>query len=151
MPTLLVSTRIDPRPPLVTVAGEIDIATAPHLRDRVLVLPDGDVILDASRVRLLAVAGARTLLDLQGHRARAGARMVVAAPSYPVRHLLAVTGWEKALLTTDTVADALALLGRVSTRRAADASSADQSCRRSSRHRDGASPHAPVQRRQRNS
>ena len=47
---LTVHVRTVPAPTLVTVAGEIDMLTAPQLRDRVLPLPDDDVVLDRQRL-----------------------------------------------------------------------------------------------------
>ena len=110
MTPLVVYIRTVPAPPLVAVAGEIDIATTAELRDRVFAMPDGDVILDMSGVRLLAAAGLTVLLELHDARARVGARLVVAAPSRPVRRVLAVTGHETTFLTTDTVDNAVALV-----------------------------------------
>jgi anti-sigma B factor antagonist len=107
---LVVCIRTVPAPPLVAVAGEIDMATAAELRDCVLAMPDGDVILNMSGVRLLAAAGLTVLLELHDGRARVGARLVVAAASRPVCRALAVTGHEGTFLTTDTVDDAIALV-----------------------------------------
>ena len=56
MSALIVEVRTAPAPTLVTVAGEIDILTAPERRDQVHTVPDGDIILDLSGVRLLAAA-----------------------------------------------------------------------------------------------
>ena len=57
MAALIICIRTALAPTLVTVAGEIDVLTAPQLRDQVRTLPDGDVVLDISGVRLLAAAG----------------------------------------------------------------------------------------------
>jgi anti-anti-sigma regulatory factor len=54
---LIIRIRTAPAPTLVTVAGEIDVLTAPQLRDQVCTLPGGDLVLDISGVRLLAAAG----------------------------------------------------------------------------------------------
>lgn len=74
MAPLIIRIRTAPAPMLVSVAGEIDVLTAPQLRDRVCTLPDGDVVLDIAGVRLLAAAGLSVLLDLQDRQARAGRR-----------------------------------------------------------------------------
>jgi anti-anti-sigma factor len=94
----------------VTIVGEIDFLTAPELRDHVLAVPDGDLVLDASGVPLLAAAGLRALLELQDRRARAGARLVLAAATAPVRRILAVTGYDTTIPMTATVDDAVALI-----------------------------------------
>ena len=110
MSALIVEVRTAPIPTLVTVAGEIDILTAPELRDQVHTVPDGDIILDLSGVRLLAAAGLRVLLELRDHRARAGMQVVLAAPSPSVQRVLVVTELDHALPMTATVDDAVALI-----------------------------------------
>jgi len=107
---LIVEVRTTPAPTLVTVAGEIDILTAPELRDQVHTVPDGDIILDLSGVRLLAAAGLRVLLELRDHRARAGMRVVLAAPSPSVQRVLVVTKLAHTLSMTATLDDAVALI-----------------------------------------
>jgi anti-anti-sigma factor len=107
---LIVHIRTVPAPTLVTIVGEIDLLTAPEVRAHVLAVPDGDVVLDASGVQLLAAAGLRALLDLQDRRARAGARLVLAAASPAVRRILAVTGYDTTIPMTATVEDAVALI-----------------------------------------
>ena len=72
MSALIVRVRTAPVPTLVAVAGEIDLLTALQFRDELGALPDGDVVLDLSGVRLLAAAGLSVLLDLQDRQARAG-------------------------------------------------------------------------------
>ena len=110
MSALIVEVRTAPAPTLVTVAGEIDILTASELRDQVRTLPEGDIVLDFSGVRLLAAAGLRVLLDLHDRRARAGMRVVLAAPSPSVRRVLVVTKLAHTLSMTATLDDAVALI-----------------------------------------
>ena len=107
---VVVETRTFPEPTVVMVVGEIDLVSAPDLREHVLRLPDGDLVLDISRVSLLAAAGLRALLELQGGRVRAGAQFVVAAPSAPARRALSVTGVDKKLPVAASVEAALALV-----------------------------------------
>jgi anti-anti-sigma factor len=92
------------------VVGEIDSVSATELRDHVFAVPDGDVILDVSGVQFLAAAGLTALLDLHDRRARAGAQLVLAAPSRPVRRVLTITGHDATLPMTATVEDAVAFL-----------------------------------------
>jgi anti-sigma B factor antagonist len=107
---LIIHIRTFPAPMLVTVEGEIDLATAPQLRERVFQLPEDDLVLDTSRVRLFAAAGLGVLLELQDRRARTGAQLVLAAPSAAVRRVLCVTRLDKTLAVAATVEDAVALL-----------------------------------------
>lgn len=110
MAALIIRIRTAPAPTLVTVAGEIDVLTAPQLRDQVRTLPDVDVVLDISGVRLLAAAGLRVLLDLQDRRARTGAQLVLAAAPPSVQRVLCVTGLDKTLPMTATIEEAFALV-----------------------------------------
>jgi anti-anti-sigma factor len=110
VPTLTVHVRTVPAPALVTIVGEIDFLTAPELRAHVLAVPDGDVVLDVSGVPLLAAAGLRALLELLDRRARAGARLVLAAATPAVRRILAITGYDTTIPMTATVEDAVALI-----------------------------------------
>jgi stage II sporulation protein AA (anti-sigma F factor antagonist) len=107
---LKVHVRTIPAPTLVTVAGELDLLTAPQLRDHVLPLPDDDLVLDISGVRLLAAAGLRVVLELQNRRARAGAQVVLAGPSVTVRRVLCATGLDKTLPMAASAEDAVALV-----------------------------------------
>jgi anti-sigma B factor antagonist len=107
---LIVHIRTFPAPVLVTVAGEIDLLTAPELRERVRPLPAEDLILDLSQVRLLAAAGLRALLELHDRRTRAGAQLVLAAPSAPVRRVLCVTRLDKTLPIAASVEEAVVLV-----------------------------------------
>jgi len=113
---LIVHVRTTPAPTLVTVAGEIDVLTAPQLRDRVLPLPDGDLVLDISGVRLCAAAGLRVMLELQDRRARMGAKLVLAAPAPTVRRVLCVTGLDKTLPVAVSVEDAVTLVAAADSR-----------------------------------
>lgn len=115
MSALIVHIRTFPAPTVVTVAGEIDLVTAPQLRERLLPLPADDLVLDLSQVRLLAAAGLRALLELQDSRTAAGAQLVLAAASAPVRRVLWVTGHDKTLPATASVEEAIAYVTAAAT------------------------------------
>lgn len=124
MSALIVQIRTAPVPTVVTVAGEIDLLTAPQLRDQVRTLPDGDVVLDTSGIRFLAAAGLRVLLDLHDSRAREGAEVVLAAAPPSVRRVLCVTGLDQTLPMLATIEEAVRLLdGRARTTGPSDESS----------------------------
>ena len=111
MSALLVRTSIPQVPPtLVTVAGEIDIASAPSLRGHLLSLADCSTILDLSGVQLLSAAGLTELVDLRDRLTRADARLVLAAAPAPVRRVLALTRLDDTLLLADTLDDAIHLV-----------------------------------------
>jgi len=107
---LIIRVRTAQVPTLVTVAGDIDLLTAPQLRDQIRTLPDGDVVLDISGVRLLAAVGLRVLLELHDHRARAGAQVVLVAARPPVQRVLCVTGLDETLPMSATIEDAVAFV-----------------------------------------
>ena len=76
---LLIRTSIpQPPPTLVTVAGDIDIASAPLLRRHLLSVPGSSTVLDLSGVQLLSAAGLTELVDLRDRLTRADARLVLA-------------------------------------------------------------------------
>jgi anti-anti-sigma factor len=95
---------------LVTVAGEIDITSAPALRGHLQALADRDSLLDMSGVTLLSAAGLTVLLDLQDRLARADARLVLAGVPAPARRVLTVTGLDDRLIMAASVVDAVARL-----------------------------------------
>jgi len=98
---LIVRTRSIPDGMVVSVDGEVDLATVAELRDHLLALPDGNVIVDLSDVRFLAVVGMRALLELNGQRHHAGRRVVLAATEGPITQVLKAAG----CLTTFTMVD----------------------------------------------
>jgi anti-sigma B factor antagonist len=93
-------------PTLVTVAGEIDIATAPALRRHLSAVPDCHTVLELSDVRLLSAAGLTELVDLRDRLGRAAACLAIAAAPRHVRKVLAITGLDDTVLLADTVDDA---------------------------------------------
>ena len=111
MTALLIRTYIEQAPPtLVTIAGEIDIATVPALRRHLLTLPDCSTVLDLSGVQLLSAAGLTELLDLRDRLARADARLTLAAAPRLVRRVLAITGLADTMMAADTLDDAVHLM-----------------------------------------
>lgn len=103
MTAMLVRTSSEQAPlTVVTVTGEIDMATVPALRCHLLSLPDCSTILDLSEVRLLAAAGLTELVDLRDRLTRADARLVLAATPPPLRRVLAMTGLDDTMTLTDT-------------------------------------------------
>ena len=119
MSALIVRVRTAPVPTLVAVAGEIDLLTALQFRDELGALPDGDVVLDLSGVRLLAAAGLSVLLDLQDRQARLGAQVVLAAARPLVRRVLCMTGLDRNLPMIATIDEAVAYVADAARARSA--------------------------------
>jgi len=83
-------TRRDEHVHVITVSGEIDVATAGDLllRLRTLACPaDGPILLDLSLVTFMDCAGLRTLRAFDKYVAAAGGSVNVAAVSPPVARL----------------------------------------------------------------
>jgi len=111
MSALLIRTAIPQAPPtLVTVAGDIDIASAPSLRRHLLSVPECSTVLDLSGVQLLSAAGLTELVDLRDRLTRADARLALAAAPRLVRRVLTITGLDDTMLLADTVDDAVHLV-----------------------------------------
>jgi anti-sigma B factor antagonist len=102
-----------PAATLVTVFGEVDLATVARFRERLDLVADCDMVMEMSDVALLSAVGLRVLLDLQDRLAALGAGLVLAAPARPVRRVLTVTGLDARLPMAPTVEDALIVLGSV--------------------------------------
>ena len=111
MSALLVRTSTGHAPPtLVTVTGEIDIATAPSLRRHLLPLPDCSTILDLSGVRLLSAAGLTELVDLRERLIRTDACLALAAARPLVQRVLVITGLADTVTVAGTLDEAVYLL-----------------------------------------
>lgn len=98
----------------VNAVGEIDLYTAPLLRDA---LADVDrrevqnVLVDLSRVNFLALVGVQVLRAAGERRAAAHRRLVVSAPSSSVQRVLSladVTGDLEVYVSTPSARSALA-------------------------------------------
>jgi anti-sigma B factor antagonist len=109
---LVIAVRRRPRYVLVTVSGEIDIATAGQLRDR-LADPAGggqQVIIDFSRVSFIDAAGIGVLADAAARAAARGGSLQLATASRQVRRVLLLTGLDRSIPLAATVAEAQAWL-----------------------------------------
>lgn len=87
---------------IVRADGEIDIATADALRDRLCaaLTEHAEVAADMSAVTFIDCAGLRALLAARAFADGHGRRLVVHDPSRPVRRLLAWTRLDRHLRTT---------------------------------------------------
>jgi anti-sigma B factor antagonist len=83
---------------LVTVVGEVDLATAPQLADVLTQFANGTIRVDISGVTFLDSAGMRTLLVVHKNAQRAGRRMIVCGDLEPlVQQTLSITGLDEVL------------------------------------------------------
>lgn len=102
-----------PRVVVVRVAGDLDIATAPAVRETVVRHLDGPhLVLDLHPVRFFAGSAAQLLLDLRRRAEARGAVLHLTAPAdRQVRRVLDLTGISATALLHDSVEHALRHLG----------------------------------------
>jgi anti-anti-sigma factor len=102
-----------PRVVVVRVAGELDIATAPAVRETVVRHLDGvHLVLDLHPVRFFSGSAAQLLLDLRRRAEARGAVLHLTAPAdRQVRQVLDLTGISTTTLLHDSVEAALRHLG----------------------------------------
>jgi anti-anti-sigma factor len=87
---------------LVTIAGEVDLATAPQLADVLTECADGDVRLDLSSVTFMDSSGLRTLLVTHRSFRERGRRLVICGPVDRVVHrTMEITGAAEVLTFGD--------------------------------------------------
>lgn len=78
---------------VVTVAGEIDMATAPRLVEALAQFANGTVRVDLAAVTFLDSSGLHTLVNAHRAITQSGRRMIVCGPLAPTIHqTLKVTG-----------------------------------------------------------
>jgi len=84
---------------IVAVAGELDIAAAPHLRDRLQVVtgPGEDVVVDVQALTFIDVAGSRALAAAAEQQRRRGGSLAVAGATPAVQRVLNLLGWSSLL------------------------------------------------------
>ena len=89
--------------------GDLDLATAPRLRQDLVDASRGDstlVVLDLERVEFLDSVGLSVIIGGHKRLQRRGARLHIAAPRSIVRRVLGLTRIDALIPTFDTVAEA---------------------------------------------
>jgi anti-anti-sigma factor len=78
----------------LVLSGEIDLAAAPVVADRLAELShtEGDLVVDAARLCFIDVAGCRVLLEA-ADRLAGGSRLVVRRPPASLVRVMRVCGW----------------------------------------------------------
>jgi anti-sigma B factor antagonist len=120
---LTVEVRHEPGHVLVTVAGEVDIATAPRLQDRLAALAatGRPLIVDLDRVTFIDASGLGVLARVASQARAQGASLHAVCARHLVRRLFAITGLDRQVPLARTVTDAggqAASLGSVAPGRA---------------------------------
>ncbi|GAA2276158.1 MULTISPECIES: STAS domain-containing protein [Kitasatospora] len=88
-----------PTPLVVRVGGEIDVATAPRLRQRLAAALEAhrEVVLDLSEVTFMDCSGLGVLVQARNQADRCGRRLVLHGVGHPVARLLKLTGLTRRL------------------------------------------------------
>jgi anti-sigma B factor antagonist len=76
---------------VLRVAGELDLLTAPELSVRlneVVRRPQGDVVLDLTKLEFIDSVGLHTLLNAKRRLTRQARALTVISPDGPVRHVI---------------------------------------------------------------
>ena len=106
---ITVETRQAPGYSLVTVAGEVDIATAPQLRNRLATLTGRRcaLMIDLDRVTFIDAAGLGVLAAAAGRARRSGGCLAVVCSQRQVRRLLTITSLDGKIPAVITLDDAM--------------------------------------------
>jgi anti-sigma B factor antagonist len=89
--------------PVVTISGEIDIASGPQLRDQLLGIirrHDARIVLDLTGVTFIDCAGINVLMATRRHAQLEGGSLRVLRASPRVRRLFALTRLDSVLMPT---------------------------------------------------
>ena len=94
---------------IVTVAGEIDIATVARLRERLFGLAASGcpLVADLDQVSFMDAAGLGVLVGAARRAAAAGASLHVVCARRQIRRLFGLTGLDRQIPLTRTLAEAM--------------------------------------------
>jgi anti-sigma B factor antagonist len=108
---LTISVSPEPGYVVVSVAGEIDMATAAQFREQLASVISGGarrVVVDLARVTFMASAGVAVLAGTHRVLAAQGGSLVLASPSPAAGRVLSLAGVDQVIPVTGSVADAAA-------------------------------------------
>jgi anti-sigma B factor antagonist len=109
---LTIRVRQKPKYVLVTVAGEIDIATVARLRERFRALAAGGrpLVADLEQVSFIDASGLGALAGAAGLAAEHGVSLHVVCARPHIRRLFRLTGLDRSMPLARTLAEALQML-----------------------------------------
>ena len=97
---------------VVRPVGELDLATAPKLREALGEIVSGDVVVDLAGVSFIDSTGLNVLVDAYKRLTTSGHQMTLRAPSRRVMAVLDITGLVKVLKVYDSVEAATSAEGK---------------------------------------
>jgi anti-sigma B factor antagonist len=105
---LTIEVRQEPGHMLVTVTGEVDIATAPQLRERIAApaASGRPLIVDLNRVTFIDAAGLGVLASAARRAAARGASLHAVCARHQVQRLFTITGLDRQIQLARTVTEA---------------------------------------------
>lgn len=107
--TLRVRVRTVPEAVVVSAAGDLDLGSAPVLRERARAVLDdrpGALIVDLEEIGFCGSAGLQVLAELLAETTDDGVPLAVVADRYPVLRAVRLSGLDEALTLHATVGDA---------------------------------------------
>jgi anti-sigma B factor antagonist len=109
---LAIQVRHRPGYTVITLAGEIDVTTAPRLRKRLTALASSGrpVVADLNQTSFLDAAGLGVLAAAAQQAAASGGSLHIVSARHQVRRILTLTGMDQQLSLAPTQAAALASL-----------------------------------------
>ena len=93
----LTAAQLDGRGHLVTVIGDVDIATAPQIAEYLVRFTDGPVTVELSGVSFLDSSGINALLAAHRHLERRDSRLTIRGATPIVRRVLQISGLDQLL------------------------------------------------------
>jgi anti-sigma B factor antagonist len=100
--------------PVLTLDGELDLATAPQLASVALALVESgapDMIIDAEKLAFCDSSGLTVFVQVATSLQATGGRLAIAGPSAIVRQVLELSGLIESIVVVDSVPAALAAVG----------------------------------------
>lgn len=100
---------------IASVVGEVDVYTAPRLKDKLLQLErDGihNIVVDLTQVGFIDSVGLGVLIGGLRRARAGGGTLVLAGPNPRIRRILDITGLSSAFTVVQNVDDALEALSR---------------------------------------
>src|SRR5207249_7933932 len=93
----LTAAQLDGHGQLVTVTGDVDIATAPQLAEYLVGFTDGPVTVDLSQVSFLDSSGMHALLAAHRQLERRDSRLTIRGATPIARRVLQISGLDQLL------------------------------------------------------